>query len=38
MSDIDAIKARLDAGDRGSYWNLNLACDADLRTRHDRED
>ena len=24
---------RTDAGDRGSYWNLYLACDADLRTR-----
>ena len=24
---------RTDAGDRGGYWNLYLACDADLRTR-----
>ena len=22
---------RTDAGDRGGYWNLYLACDADLR-------
>ena len=24
---------RTDAGDRGGYWNLYLACAADLRTR-----